>query len=592
MPIIKITDTDFTTPGGAAFDYDIAYVPGFSDKVGCPTEPTLCRTVYEFENNFGTKPVQFTSNQYISKPEIWSDNANYGITTSEDETQILIMPANSYDIAYMYAKELIASGIAVYYHAIGNNSSFTLLTTKPDDWSTLYSSYYEKIENDYIKVQPVKSVITSEDIAIINLTGKTWPTNIYQAVDSDFTDDEADTNEPTGYKHITERPVGWANIAADGSYYAFEAPIYEADKYYEGTAALDSFYANLKTGLQEITAVNEYNIKYITSGGYPTLEINNSPAQAMIDCASQIAAGTINAGRGDCIALIDNIPCYSRDYSDIFDILNDQGNVTFTNGQYAAAFVDWAYYNRNTTDFTTYVNNNSTSSLYDDTFKSTTKIPVNYTKSGIDDEPIPTDSHFNYKAGFPFPGSFAYLKCVANQLSTGNSWLAVAGVQRGIVNNYVKNYNSNVLTNKIADFVLQDREEGISFNPITYINGYGNCIWGNRTLFAAPGNLVASNFLNIRSMLCDLKKVCYRAAKRNTFEQDSEILWINFTQPIKALLEQMRTAYCISSFKITRRTDVKENAKLGCTIKIYPLYAIEDFDIDIELYDSEVTVSE
>ena len=92
-------------------------------------------------------------------------------------------------------------------------------------------------------------------------------------------------------------------------------------------------------------------------------------------------------------------------------------------------------------------------------------------------------------------------------------------------------------------------------------------------------------------MLCDLKKVCYRAAKRNTFEQDSEILWINFTQPIKALLEQMKTSYCISNYKIIRK-DVDENATLGCIIKIYPLYAIEDFDIDIELYDSEAIVSE
>ena len=212
MPIIKITDTDFTTPGSEAFDYDIAYVPGFSDKEDCPTEPTLCRTVYEFEENFGTRPVQFKENQYISKPTIWTDEKNYGITSTQDKSQILIMPANSYDIAYMYAKELIASGIAVYYHAIGKNNELTLLTTEPGDWSTLYGSYYEKIGNDYIKVQPVKTPIESGNSAI-NLTGNTWPSNIYQAVDSDFTDDGADvTYEATGYKHITERPVNWKTI--------------------------------------------------------------------------------------------------------------------------------------------------------------------------------------------------------------------------------------------------------------------------------------------------------------------------------------------------------------------------------------------
>lgn len=270
MPIIKITDTDFTTPGTEAVDYDIAYVPGFSNNADCPTEPTLCRTVYEFEKIFGTKPVQFESNQYISRPTSWSKDAKYGITEANDGEQILIMPAHSYDIAYMYAKELISSGIAVYYHAIGKNNKLTLLTQEPGDWPRLYGSYYEQIENDYIRVQPVKTPIT--DINFGDIPKDTWPDNIYQAVDTDFTDDngESGTNEPTGYKHITDRPYDWKKtMATGGSYYVFEAPKFNTPgkKYYEGTAALDTFYANLKIGLQEITAVNEYNIKYITSGG-------------------------------------------------------------------------------------------------------------------------------------------------------------------------------------------------------------------------------------------------------------------------------------------------------------------------------------
>lgn len=607
MPIIKITDTDFTTPGSEAFDYDIAYVPGFTYKTGAPTEPTLCRTVYEFEDIFGTHPVQFITDQYINRPETFPDNPsgdtsaleNFGMKSrtveAEDGTQInqvLVMPKYSYDIAYMYAKELISSGLAVYYHAVSvvdETLEVVPVTQEPADWSTNYSSYLFKNDNDEYEGYEPKLYYTA-------LTA-------FTTFESDKYYEKIETTGEDAYDLLQDRPSDWKKTEwpADKFYSAVEgAPEYNPSNCYqlveEGEAAdLDVFYNNFKQALQDITAVNEYNIKYITSGGYPTFEINNGPMQAMIDCASQMAAGTMNAGRGDCIALVDTLPCSDRPQSNagsVIELLNSDGGVNVSYGQYGTIITDWAFYNRNTTDYKI-VEDNVNSTLYDTTVPMSRKESINYTDYLVSDPKLPERTQsFLYEAGFPFPGSFAYLKCVANQLASGNSWLAVAGVQRGIIPNYVKSYNANIITNKLADFKLQSRDRGISINPITYINGYGTCIWGNRTLFAAPGNLVASNFLNIRSMLCDLKKVCYRAAKRNTFEQDSEILWINFTQPIKALLEQMKTSYCISNYKIIRNNNISENATLGCIIKIYPLYAIEDFDIDIELYDSEVTVSE
>jgi phage tail sheath protein FI len=140
---------------------------------------------------------------------------------------------------------------------------------------------------------------------------------------------------------------------------------------------------------------------------------------------------------------------------------------------------------------------------------------------------------------------------------------------------------------------MQPRSNSIAINAITNINPYGLTIWGNRTLKPVEENLVATNFLNIRNLISDIKKTCYRAARKATFEQDTDVLWINFKSDIAKLLDRMKSGYGISGYKIVRDYDHEksaENATLCAKIVIYPTYAVEDFYITVILRDDEVTV--
>ena len=74
------------------------------------------------------------------------------------------------------------------------------------------------------------------------------------------------------------------------------------------------------------------------------------------------------------------------------------------------------------------------------------------------------------------------------------------------------------------------------------------------------------------------------------FEQDSEVLWINFVSNITPLLDKMKTGAGIEDYKIIRE-ETTEKAKVVATIRITPVYAVEDWDITIVLTDSDVTVS-
>jgi hypothetical protein len=194
------------------------------------------------------------------------------------------------------------------------------------------------------------------------------------------------------------------------------------------------------------------------------------------------------------------------------------------------------------------------------------------------------------------PPSFAYLSALSYSIKTNASWLAVAGAARGQIPalNTTKPFNiSGKITNSIAEGVYQKRG-GVSINAITNIKPFGNRIWGNRTLKdnSATGedNLTATSFLNIRNMISDVKKVVYNACKKYTFEQNNDILWINFKAYIEPTLNQMKTGAGLSGYKIIRNTTT-EKAKLYATIKLYPLYAVEDFTIEVQMLDDEITVS-
>lgn len=197
------------------------------------------------------------------------------------------------------------------------------------------------------------------------------------------------------------------------------------------------------------------------------------------------------------------------------------------------------------------------------------------------------------------PPSVAYLLAHADSVRRGNPlWLATAGAKRGKVPGLVglvANYGTrdiNTLGQRDSSANSLDTLAGVAVNPIANIRPHGNIIWGNRTLYPNEENeLKASSFLNIRLLVSELKKVLYKASRSNTFEQNTELLWTQFTALVYPILDQMISGSGISSYKLIKEpTDAK--ARLKATIRITPIEAVEDFDLTVELVDDDAIVVE
>lgn len=200
--------------------------------------------------------------------------------------------------------------------------------------------------------------------------------------------------------------------------------------------------------------------------------------------------------------------------------------------------------------------------------------------------------------GKSFDAGVAYILAFLNSRNKfGAEWLAVAGSRKGAIP--VDGLKAGDLKESEIDN-MQPREaeqEGtLSVNPICNVTPWGVRIWGNRTALplqqikgTTKYGLVASNFANIRVLICDIKKALYKAARGQQFEQNTDVLWVNFTSEVNQLLEQMVQSYGIAGYKWIR-TETKERAKLTAILRIVPIEPVEDFDLTIELADSlEVT---
>lgn len=199
-----------------------------------------------------------------------------------------------------------------------------------------------------------------------------------------------------------------------------------------------------------------------------------------------------------------------------------------------------------------------------------------------------------------FPAYLNYLLCYARHTVSTPDWFAISGAIRGVTP-----LSEIKLLAKYGDAdidIFQPREGGlnnvnrnhIAINAICNIRPYGNIIWGNRTMhpLSVPENgssdviqLVASDFLNIRSLCCDLKKTIYRAARRFTFDPNTDVLWINFKSMIAPLLERMKANQGIRDYRFIKQPTTKK-ALLAARIVITPIEAVEDFDITVVLEDS------
>lgn len=182
----------------------------------------------------------------------------------------------------------------------------------------------------------------------------------------------------------------------------------------------------------------------------------------------------------------------------------------------------------------------------------------------------------------------AYILAYLNSAKTNAEWLAVAGAKRGeIIGN---NISCGFMTEDDIDNMQPDGKtpNKAGINPIVDMNPWGVRIWGNRTAYVSQegdNGLTASSFANLRILICDIKKELYKAARKYQFEQNTDVLWVNFQSSVNTLLEEMVNSYGIAGYRWYRE-EAKERAKLCATLQIVPIEPVEDFDLTLELVDS------
>lgn len=185
-----------------------------------------------------------------------------------------------------------------------------------------------------------------------------------------------------------------------------------------------------------------------------------------------------------------------------------------------------------------------------------------------------------------FPGAFYYLACFMSSLGSGFAeWYAAAGYTRG-VSSYAVDHTS-VKLGEIAINVLEPRsgsKDTFACNVIANFRG-SYYLWGNRTAAPLGEDLTADHFLNIRQLCSTIKKQLYVACRRFTFDPNSDTLWFNFVNAITPTLDAMRADQGISDYRIIKVTTDKK-ATLKAKIRIIPIEAVEDFDLEVSLEDS------
>lgn len=209
---------------------------------------------------------------------------------------------------------------------------------------------------------------------------------------------------------------------------------------------------------------------------------------------------------------------------------------------------------------------------------------------------IPVEAN-NLKSGESvIPAEFMYANAYLTSINNGNAeWLTIAGSSRGACS--ISDLSCGPVTESTLNTIQASTKDTRSINPILNANPWGVRIWGARTALPIQtddeGNakIVASNFANIRILLCDLKKRLYKASKKYQFDQNTDVLWVQFKSYVNTLLDEMKLSYGIAGYRWEKITEGVANNKLACTLQIVPVEPVDDFDITIDLSDT-LTVTE
>ena len=557
MPKIVIQEDNLTRATGSGVGTDIVYIPGFmgagfsiKDEDGKDitpyNTPILCTNMDEFEMYFG------------------SDADTY-----EDESG-----NERLDTGFIYAKECLNVNLPVIYEAIKAeevniqiqdptknivNNIATITLNNTITTTTLNGSTKTLTAGDPFILSYQVLDDKGNDVVIADSADKGLAVTIYEVTgDETVTETELEGNpykfqgkgSAVNFKIVIAQNGLSNNVTYTIKFNINEGYFVRPFELALGSVetSVDYLYSVLPDRLDRIADKSMYQVKYITSGGYPSYRetdngVDDSLAQKMMAVART---------RGDAIALIDHENQPERTLAGIGSIYNDIKSKQYADGTFGAMFTPYA----------------------------------SYTCTTIND----LDNMVQV-----LPASYAYLMNLGRTIQTSPNWLAIAGVNRGVVAGIDSLQPKQVLTNTIAD-MYQPTEDGTAINAITEVKPYGLTIWGNRTLAKVATGLTAEHFLNTRNMISDIKKNAYNVAKSLLFEQDSDSLWLSFKAGVSPLLEQLIAGNGLSGYQLNRLNTKYNKKPLGkgevaCTIKIFPRYAVEAFEITVVMADEDVSVS-
>ena len=351
-------------------------------------------------------------------------------------------------------------------------------------------------------------------------------------------------------------------------------------EYEDNPAWLDGW--NLLSGL---TDKNMYPIKFITSGAYPNIGYVNVDSEGdPIKLSIYESLTKLAADRGDAISLIE----FKEDIlskEDLLDMLNQECVPALSNEfekyKFSAVFTPWCEFN----------------------IGKSLPARVRNIKDTEYEKRIKSAKKYNLSTLSTMPACFAYLMAYAYSIQTNDTWWAAAGITRGQIPKMVKPLFEigeslmHLLQGKESDQVNYDPRFGkMRINPIMNTGSYGYRIWGNRVGAAFRDRAGAyktlfSEFLNVRMLLCDIKKQIYTAAIRTTFEPNDDITWISFKVLCSNLLDRMKSGRGLLWYKWHKEVS-EERATIKARLTVRPIEAVEQFDITVFLTDQDAEVEE
>lgn len=329
----------------------------------------------------------------------------------------------------------------------------------------------------------------------------------------------------------------------------------------EATNFVSDFIEALPDEFEKLKDTEEFDIQYATTGGYPAFEFKTEA-----DILKKLV--TIVSTRGDCVLLVDAI--------------NDAGRSISTKTTIYQSFK-------------TYVEGNiiqiTDNNRHEDGW---TYAPLFYPGGKYNLINAYKDSDQGVISQAIMPASFSYLVNFANALINYPEWYAIAGAARGKLTG--TGFISSVVDVPYMTANSWQPKDAVAINPICRVNPYGKLIWGNRTGcdnsannssggdHGSEGGLIATSFLNVRVLSNMVKRLARKAANALMFEPNSDVLWINFKAQLIPILDQMLSGEGLRRYELVRE-DTTEKATLKCKIILYPIEAVEFFDITVELAD-------